>query len=105
MPTFNDHLGHSPITPSQIGEQPSCVRDFLDSEESLGNAGLALRIAGTTFPHILFIVGGDDVLTRLGVFHDGRSMWEEAIEAPVEHGGSHEGVKVANAETAQVEIC
>ena len=93
------------IAPSQIDEQLSNTRDFLDCEESLSNIRLPLRITGATFLHVLSIVGGDDILARLGVVHDGRGMWEKAIEAPVEEAGGNEGVKVANAETAQVEIC
>lgn len=103
------HIQRAPrsltVTPPQIDEQPFNARDSLDCEESLSNTRLPLRITGATFLHVLSIVGGDDILARLGVVHDGRGMWEEAIEAPVEEASGNEGVKVANAETAQVEIC
>ena len=63
-----------------------------------------LSPTGAPFLYILGVVGGDDVLARLGVVHNGRGVWEEAIEAPVEDAGSNKGVDIADVETAQVMV-
>ena len=82
------------------------ARAPLDLEGSYSNTRPpALSVTGATFLYILGIIGGDDILARLGVVHDGRSVREEAIEAPVEKACGNEGVDVSDVETAQVEIC
>ncbi len=48
-----------------------------------------LGSAGATFFNILGVLCRNDILARLGMIHDGLSVWEEAIEEPVEDTGGH----------------
>ena len=57
-----------------------------------------------TLLNVFGVVGRNDVLTRLGMVHDGLGVREKSIEAPVEDASGDEGVDIADAEPAQVEI-
>jgi hypothetical protein len=51
--------------------------------------------------NVLGILGGNNVLTGLGVVHDRIVMWGELVEDPVENTGGKEGVNIANGETKE----
>lgn len=77
---------------------------LLNLEHSSNHARSSLNPAGATLLKILGVVGRDDVLARHGVIHHRLSVWEEAIEAPVENAGGDERVQVADVETARAEL-
>lgn len=79
------------------------VQRPLNFEELSNHTRPPLNPTGATLLNILGVVGRNDVLTRLGVVHDGLGVREEAIEAPVEDAGGDEGVDVADVEAAQGE--
>jgi hypothetical protein len=93
----------SPSTPRKITPKRSHALP-LNLEDLSSDTGSPLSSTRASLLHILGVVGRDDVLARLGVVHDGLGMREEAVEAPVEDAGGDEGVDVADAETAQVEM-
>lgn len=70
----------------------------LDLEEARDDTRSVFRPAGATFLDVLGVVGGDDILARLRVVHDGRGVREESVEDPVEDSGRDEGVDVADGE-------
>ncbi len=72
----------------------------LDLEECRDYTLLPLCPDRTTLLNILGVVGRNDVLTRLGVVHDGLGVRGEAIEGPIEDAGGDEGVDIADVETA-----
>jgi hypothetical protein len=57
-----------------------------------------------TLLNIFGVVGRNDLLTRLGVVHNGLGVREKPIEAPVEDASGDEGVDITDCETAQVEM-
>lgn len=70
----------------------------LHREEAGHRTRSALLEARATFSHVLLVVGSDNVLTRHSMVHLRLEVREEAIESPVEHGRSGEGVEIANGE-------
>jgi hypothetical protein len=76
---------------------------YLNREE-LGNlARPSLRPTRTTFLNILVILGGDDILTRLGMIHDRFLVWEEAVESPIEDTSGNKGINVADGKAIRIE--
>ena len=76
----------------------------LNLEDLSSDTGSPLSPTSAPLLDILGVGGRDDVLARLGVVHDGLRVREEAVEAPVEDASGDEGVDVADAETARVEM-
>jgi hypothetical protein len=77
-------------------EAKSCKT--LNLEDLSNDTRPALSAARATRLDVLGVVGGDDVLARLRVVHDGLGVREEAVEGPVEEAGGDEGVDVADGE-------
>lgn len=78
--------------------------NLLHLESAMHNAWLSARLspACATLPHILFVLGSNDVFTCDRLIHDRLLMWEESVEAPVEQTGSREGVHVTDSEAGKV---
>lgn len=76
----------------------------LDRKDTSSDTRSPLSPICATLLYIFGVIGRNDVFARLGVVHDGLGVWEEFIEAPVEEAGGNEGVDVADAETAQVDM-
>jgi hypothetical protein len=76
----------------------------LNLEDLSNNTRSPLSPTRATLLNIFGVVGRNDVLSRLGVVHDGLGMREKSIEAPVEDAGGDEGVYIADVETAEVEM-
>ena len=94
----------SPHPPSPcLHSRCRCEKLFvwLDLKEPLDDVRPLPSVDPTLPPlrDVFGVVGGDDLLARLGVGHDGVVVWEKPVEGVVEDRGGDEGVDVAYAES------
>ena len=89
---------HTPSPQNILNLSSSKKENNLDLKDLHSKTRPALSAARATRLDVLGVVGGDDVLARLRVVHDGLGVREEAVEGPVEEAGGDEGVDVADGE-------
>ena len=76
----------------------------LNLKECSDYTRLAFSPTRATVLNILGVIRRDDVLSSLGVVHNGVYVWEEAVKGPVKDASGDEGIYISDVEAAEANL-